>query len=389
MVRRSYKARMNGVACDLAIVGGGLSGGLMALAARRAQPDRRILLIDAAAGLGGNHLWSFIDSDVGEAEKALLQPLVTYGWREFAMVFPRYKRALPQPFYSIRSDQFDKTLRAAMPAESILAGRRATAVTPDRVVLEDGTMIAAHGVIDARGPADLSLLDLHWRKFVGYELLLDGPHSVRRATLIDAAADPADGFQYMTMLPLENDRLFIEDVRFESHPDLDMADHGSRIVHHAARFGWRIRGSERGQAGVVPVVLGGDFEGYWRSGGEGVAKVGMRAGLFHPVSGNSLGDAARTALMVAEAKDWSGAALHHLLHSHATKSWARRDYYRRFAHRMMRDTPAADSYRMLESLYTMDSDLIARFHRMTLGFADRIALSLGDGPMPLTSVVKG
>lgn len=380
---------MTGVACDLAIIGGGLSGGLIAMAARRAQPDRRILLIEAAPALGGNHLWSFIDSDVGAAEKDLLRPLVNYGWREFSVVFPRYKRALPQPFYSIRSDRFDEALREAMPAESILTGRRAAGVSADGVVLEDGTMIAAHGVVDARGPADLSLLDLHWRKFVGYELTLDGPHSVRRATLIDAAADPSEGFQYMTMLPIESDRLFIEDVRYEAHPELDMTDHGNRIVNHAARFGWRIRSSARGQAGIVPVAVGGDFEDYWRSGGEGVAKVGLRAGLFHPVSGNTLGDAARTALMIAQAKDWSGAALHKMLHAHAAKAWARRDYYRRFAKRMLRETPVPESYKFLEALYTMDTDLIARFHGMTLGFTDRLALSLGDGPMPIGAALKG
>ena len=379
---------MTGVACDLAIIGGGLSGGLIAMAARRAQPERRVLLIEAAPSLGGNHLWSFIDSDVGPAEKALLEPLVNYGWRDFSVIFPRYKRTLPQPFYSIRSDRFDEALREAMPAESILTGRRATGVSADGVVLEDGTMIAAHGVIDARGPADLSLLDLHWRKFVGYELTLDGPHSVRRAALIDAAADPAEGFQYMTMLPIENDRLFIEDVRYEAHANLDMTDHGNRIVNHAARFGWRIRGSARGQAGIVPVAVGGDFEDYWKSGGEGVAKVGLRAGLFHPVNGNTLGDAARTALMIAEAQDWSGAALHRMLHAHAAKSWAKRDYYRRFARRMLRDTPAAEGYKFLEALYTMDTDLIARFHGMTLGFTDRLALSLGDGPMPLSAMMK-
>ena len=380
---------MTGVACDLAIIGGGLSGGLIALAARRAQPDRRILLIEAAPSLGGNHLWSFIDSDVDDKAKLLLEPLVNYGWREFAVVFPRYKRALPHSFYSIRSDQFDITLRKAMPAESILTGRRAMAVSADAVVLEDGTTIAAHGVVDARGPADLSLLDLHYRKFVGYELTLDGPHSVRRATLIDAAADPAEGFQYMTMLPIENDRLFIEDVRYEGHFDLDMPDHCQRIVNHAARFGWRIRSSARGQAGIVPIALGGNFEDYWQSGGVGVAKVGLRAGLFHPVSGNSLADAARTAWMIAEAKDWSGAALHKMLHAHAAKSWARRAYYRRFAAQMLRETAPSEGYRMLEALYRMDSDLIARFHGMELGLADRVALSLGDGPMPFGAMLRG
>lgn len=375
--------------CDLAIVGGGLSGGLIALAARLARPERRVLLIEAAPALGGTHLWSFIDSDVGPEEKRLLEPLVNYGWREFSVVFPQYKRAMPFPFYSIRSDRFDQALREAMPAESILSGRRAVGVAPDGVVLEDGSLIAARGVVDARGPADLSLLDLHYRKFVGYELTLDGPHSVRRATLIDAAADPAEGFQYMTMLPIESDRLFIEDVRYEGFPDLDMTDHGNRIVNHAARFGWRIRSSARGQAGVIPVALGGDFESYWKSGGEGVAKSGLRAGLFHPVSGNTLGDAARTARMIAEADDWSGAALHKLLHAHARAAWAKRDYYRRFARQMLRETPPRLGYRMLESLYMMDADLIARFHGMRLSLADRMALSLGEGPMPLRAMFKG
>ncbi|ABQ69547.1 lycopene cyclase [Rhizorhabdus wittichii DC-6] len=379
---------MSGVMCDLAIIGGGLSGGLIALAARRARPDRRVLLIEAAPTLGGAHLWSFLDSDVEAEDRPLLEPLVNYGWREFAVVFPLYKRALPFPFYSIRSDRFDAALREAMPAESILTGRRALGVAPDGVVLEDGTLIGAGGVIDARGPGDLSLLDLHYRKFVGYELTLDGPHSVRRATLIDAAADPAEGFQYMEMLPIENDRLFIEDVRYESWPEMDMADHGNRIVNHAARFGWRIRSSARGQAGVLPIALGGDFADYWRSGGEGVAKAGLRAGLFHPVTGNSLADAARVARLVAEADDWSGAALHAMLHDHAARAWAKRAYYRRFATRMLRDTPPAEGYRMLESLYAMDADLIARFHAMRLGFADRMALSLGEGPMPVGAMFR-
>ena len=374
--------------CDLAIIGGGLSGGLIALAARRARPDRRVLLIEAAPTLGGAHLWSFVDGDVEPEDKALLEPLVNYGWREFSVIFPQYKRALPFPFYSIRSDRFDQTLREAMPGESILTGRRAVSASASEVVLEDGSVIRALGVIDARGPADLSLLDLHWRKFVGYELTLDGPHSVRRATIIDAAADPAEGFQFMTMLPIETDRLFIEDIRYESWPDMDMADHGARIVNHAARFGWRIRNSARGQAGVLPIALDGDFDAYWHSGGEGVAKVGLRAGLFHPINGNSLGDAARTARLVVDQDDWSGEALHKMLHAHAAKSWSKRDYYRRFARHMLRETPPGEGYRVLESLYAMDADLIARFHAMKLGLADRIAMSLGSGPMPLGAILQ-
>lgn len=374
-------------ACDLAIIGGGLSGGLIALAARRARPDRRIALIEAAPSLGGNHLWSFIGSDVGAPEKRLLTPLVSYGWREFGVAFPGYRRALAQPLYSIRSDRFDAALRELLPAEAILTGRRAVEIGAETVMLEDGTRIAAQGVVDARGPGDLSLLDLHWRKSVGYEVTVDGRHGVRGATLIDAT-NRADGFRYLVMLPIERDRLYVEDARFEAHTSLDMADHASHILSFAARCGWRVRSSAHGVATIVPIARGGDFERYWRSGGEGVAKVGLRAGLFHPVTGNSLGDAARTALMIAHAPDWSGAALHDMLHAHAAKSWARRDYYRRFAARMIGDAPSPESGRQLKALYAMDPGVIARFHAMTLRFADRMALSLGEGRMPLSAIMR-
>lgn len=384
---------MTSLSCDLAIIGGGLSGGLIALAARQFRPDRHVVIIEAGRALGGTHIWSFIDSDLGQGKAAgkartLLEPLISYGWRDYQVAFPTYKRALPLPVYSIRSDRFDAALREALPPDTIISGRRATAITPTSVTLDDGTEIAAGGVIDARGPGDLSLFDLHWRKFVGYELTLNGPHSIRQATLIDVAADPAGGFHYMAMLPIENDRLFVEDIRYEAYPDIDMADHGTRIINHAARFGWRIRSSARGQAGILPIALGGDFENYWKSGGEGTAKVGLRAGLFHPVNGNSLGDAVRTAILIAEARDWSGKALHRLLHAHAAKSWRKRAYYRRFAREMLQNSPADQSHHYLAALYRMDAGLIARFHGMRLGFADRLALGLKDGPMPLSTAFR-
>ena len=40
----------------------------------------------------------------------------------------------------------------------------------------------------------------------------------------------------------------------------------------------------REETGVLPVAMGGDFEEYWHSGGNRVAKAGMRAGLFQLTS---------------------------------------------------------------------------------------------------------
>ncbi|MEB0222632.1 lycopene cyclase family protein, partial [Pseudomonas sp. AB12(2023)] len=76
--------------------------------------------------------------------------------------------------------------------------------------------------------------------------------------------------------------------------------------------GWATHTVIREESGVLPVTMGGDFEAYWQSGGNKVAKAGMRAGLFHPTTGYSLPDAVRLAALIATARDLSGEGLHTL-----------------------------------------------------------------------------
>ena len=56
---------MNGRETDVAIVGGGLAGGLIALALHRAHPEIRFQLIEAGKALGGHHRWSWFGSEDG------------------------------------------------------------------------------------------------------------------------------------------------------------------------------------------------------------------------------------------------------------------------------------------------------------------------------------
>jgi lycopene beta-cyclase len=58
-------------AVDLAILGGGLAGGLIALALRARRPDLRLVLVEGAETCGGNHIWSFFDSDVDTQDRWL------------------------------------------------------------------------------------------------------------------------------------------------------------------------------------------------------------------------------------------------------------------------------------------------------------------------------
>ena len=85
-------------------------------------------------------------------------PLVAHVWQGYDVSFPARRRTLPANYYSVTSEKFDAAVRAAVPAERILTGRKVLGASATAVVLADGDRIEAGGVIDCRGPADLSAL---------------------------------------------------------------------------------------------------------------------------------------------------------------------------------------------------------------------------------------
>src|SRR4051812_33079805 len=95
------------ISCDVAIVGGGLAGGLIALALARRHPDLRLTVIEATRRIGGNHIWSFFGSDVAPADRWVVAPLVSYGWTGYQVAFPGHARTVRQPYYAIESERLD------------------------------------------------------------------------------------------------------------------------------------------------------------------------------------------------------------------------------------------------------------------------------------------
>ncbi|TNE47020.1 MAG: FAD-dependent oxidoreductase, partial [Sphingomonadales bacterium] len=86
---------MNGRTIDVVIVGGGLTGGLIALALHRAHPERQVLLLESGANLGGNHRWSWFESDLNIAGTALLEPFRKVEWNSgYDVIFPHHCRRL-------------------------------------------------------------------------------------------------------------------------------------------------------------------------------------------------------------------------------------------------------------------------------------------------------
>jgi lycopene beta-cyclase len=369
--------------CDLAIVGGGLAGGLIALALTKRRPEARVLLIEGGDTLGGNHVWSFFAGDVASGDLPLVAPLVAHRWAGYRVAFPDLERRLATAYHAITSERFDAVIRAALPAERLLTGRRAIGVGPRSVVLGDGTRIDAAGVIDARGPGDLSALACGWQTFLGRELRLTAPHGLADPVVMDATVEQLDGYRFAYLLPFAEDRLFVEDTYYSDVAEIDRPSLGARIACYAAARGWTIADTGREETGALPVVLGGDFEAYWRSGGHNVAKAGVRAGLFHPTTGYSLPDAVRTARFVAELSDWSAPALHDALHRFAREAWHRRGFYRLLSRMLFRAAEPEQRWRVLARFYGLDEGLIARFYASRTTGRDMARILMGRPPVPL------
>jgi len=372
-----------GAKCDIAIVGGGLAGGLIALALARRRPDLRIMLIEAGSGFGGNHVWGFFESDVAPVDRWIVEPLICHRWAGHDVLFPHFGRHLPGAYQTITSERLDMALRQALPADRLRTGCKVLATSASAAILADGGRIDAAGVIDARGLADLSLLDLGWQKFLGRELILKRPHGLQRPVIMDAAVEQIDGCRFFCCLPFTENRLFVQDICYSDTRSFDAARLTRRIEAFAAAHGWEIDGSGRQEARALPVLLNGDFEAYWRSGGKGVAKAGARACLFHPTTGRSLPDAVRTAAFVAGLEDVSGTALHAALHDHAVAAWRARGFYRLLGRMLFRAAIPDRRRDVLERFYTLDHRLIGRFHAANSALSDKMRIMSVKPPVPI------
>ena len=374
--------------CDVAILGAGLAGGLLALALAQRQPGLSILLVEAGDTIGGNHIWSFFESDIAPEDRWLVAPLVSHSWSGHDVLFPRHARSLPGAYHSIRSERLDQMLRTILPPEALLTGRKVHTAGATSVLLDDGSRIEAGAVIDARGTGELKHLDLGWQKFVGQEVRLAKPHGLVRPIIMDGTVEQIDGYRFVYVLPFGPDRLFIEDTYYSDKPNLPVKTIAPRIRNYAAGRGWTVAEVVRQETGVLPVAMGGDFDAYWRSGGDGIAKVGMRAGLFHPVTGYSLPDAVRTAIRIAALPHFEGAALHDMLHAEARGAWRKRGYYRMLCRMLFRAARPELRWKILAQFYRRDQGLIARFYKGESTLLDKLRMLAGRPPVPISRALR-
>ena len=366
---------------DLIILGGGLAGGLIAMALAARRPELEVTIVEAGETLGGNHVWSFFDSDIALSDRALVEPLIVHRWPAYDVRFPAHSRTIDQPYNSIESEHFDRVVRAALPADAIIRAT-ITQSTDTSVTLEGGRNLDAKAVIDTRGAGDLGALRCGWQKFVGQTLHLASPHGLTRPVVMDARVDQSEGYRFVYLLPFSPNEIFVEDTYYSDTPVLDIEKLRLRIADYAVEQGWTITRTSRAETGVLPVVMSGHFDSYWPSS-DAVARGGVRAGLFQPLTSYSLPDALRFASWIASLPELTGPALAKASRDYARRQWRRNAYYRMLGLMLFRAADPPQRYRILERFYRLSPALIGRFYagRSTLG--DKVRILSGRPPVPL------
>ena len=375
-------------ALDLAIVGGGLAGGLIALAVHRARPGLSLALIEAGESFGGNHRWSWFEGDLKGEAAELLDHFAHKRWSGgHSVSFPGFERRLAADYRSLASRDFDGALRRLLPQQAIRPACRARALDSRGVLLESGERIEARAVVDCRDFAPSHHLAGGWQLFVGHHVRTRRPHGLAAPVIMDAEVTQHGAYRFVYSLPLGENEIFVEDTYYADRPVLDRAALAERIAGYCAARGWQGEVVAQ-EAGVLPVITGGDFAAHRaRFAVPGVALAGARGLFSHPLTSYTLPFAAETALAIARAMPLTGPQIADLLDERAAEHWRRTRFYRTLGRMLFEAAEPEERWRVFARFYRLPEPLIARFYAGRSTVLDKLRLLTGRPPVPVARAI--
>jgi lycopene beta-cyclase len=381
---------------DVVIVGGGLSGGLTALALHKARPNFHLAVVEAGKSFGGNHRWSWFDSDLDDDGRALLAPIRKTEWdKGYDVSFPKLKRTLHTGYTSMASSDFHEGLLRTLPPEALYLGRKAQRIEENGVTLDDGTRLEARLVVDARNFQPSEHLRGGWQVFMGRQIRLDDPHGEERPMIMDADVDQlaphgnGAAYRFVYVLPLSAHDVFIEDTYYADEPKLDRDALSGRIDQYARDRGWHKGTPVSHETGVLPVLTGGDFSAYQDEVRiPGVVAIGARGGFIHPLTSYTMPIAMDNALALAREAELPASQMVALFEARARKHWRSTAYYRLLTRFLFFAADPARRYVVLQRFYGLSQGLIERFYAARSPLRDRARVLWGKPPVTIPRALK-
>src|SRR5262249_53735967 len=161
---------------------------------------------------------SFHLSDIPDAARDFVEPLVEHRWPDYDVIFPGAARRIDLEYATFGSARLHAAVTAAFasaPGCQLFLGVAAERWDAGSVTLEDGRRLQARAVIVARGPERLADTSRSgFLKFYGLELRLTRPSGLARPIVMDATCAQTDGFRFFYFLPFAADFVLVEDNYF-------------------------------------------------------------------------------------------------------------------------------------------------------------------------------
>ena len=384
---------------DAIIVGGGLAGGLIALALHRHAPGCRFVVIEAGGSFGGHHRWSWFETDLRPQSQGLLAGFALNGWDEgYDITFPGLGRTLPTSYRSLASAEFHAKLIAELPSECVMLGTKAVGLDASGVTLSDGNRLAAKRVIDCRPFKPSPALSGGWQVFLGQQFRCEKPHGLTRPVIMDASVDQlaphgnGAAYRFVYVLPLSPTDVFIEDTYYADQPKMDAEVLKGRIAAYAHSKGWKGEVVDQ-EAGILPVISGGDFgAALTEIAIPGVAIAGARGGFSHPLTSYTLPFAVDNALaiarMIARRPALTGEELATFCQRRARRHWRATGYYRMLSRMLFEAAEPDKRVVVFEHFYALRGALVERFYAGRSTWPDRLRILTGKPPVAIPRAIR-
>ena len=378
------------------IVGGGLSGLMTAWRSLDINPQLSVMIIDSADHIGGDHTWSFNETDIAPELRDWLQPFIAYSWDSYDVAFPNLRRTLNIRYCTGNSDSLRACILPHIKTGKLVTRLSETVIslTSKSVSLESGETLRAPIIVDARGftpPADKVL---GYQKFVGQTIRTAKPHGLSRPVIMDATVDQLGGYRFVYCLPFTDHDILVEDTYYTDGADLSENEVTARLADYIEAKGWGDHSLVRKEKGVLPITLAARYPKD-RTAVIDPAEpitIGIRGGYYHAITGYSLPEAVKGADLMAELiRDAAG---DYAKEPHAEMAQHKLDHlneerFARFLNRMLFKAAAPEKrYKILERFYGLSEPLIERFYAGKTSKADKIRILAGKPPVPITNALK-
>ena len=369
------------------ILGGGLSGSLLAYRLSKLVPQLDFLLIEEQSQLGGEHTWSFHESDLSSKAMSWVQPLVTSSWDQQEVRFQGFNRVLSQRYHSVTSNRLRQVIQPQI-QHRLLLNESVQKIDAQSVYVK-GNRIEAQVIFDARGLEPHALNDCGFQKFVGMDLELNEPHELKYPIIMDANCRQEEGYRFFYLLPWSSHSVLVEDTRYSLNSHINEEELKREIRDYCKRSGWTIRKEIRSEFGVLPIPLS-PFK--VKSESMESVRVGMRGCYFHWTTGYSFPYAVRIAEIISQEIELNSKAKEsdfiRVLKPIQTELKKQSRYLSLLNRMLFLAAEPAERWKIFHRFYQLNESLIFRFYQGNLKFRDQAKILVGKPPVPIYSAFK-